>query len=139
MEGAGIYAVAVMTRSRDLPARADTRRLESGEKETNCMPRGRRKQRSDVLLKSAELVGWALGGLEREIAQTRERLAALTAQADRLRARAGGSLRSLAATTHVNDAGARRRGRMTAEGRKRISDMMKKRWAEAKKKNRNHL
>jgi len=93
-----------------------------------------------VLLKSAELVGWALGGLEREIAQTRERLAALTAQADRLRARAGGSLRSLAATTHVNDVGAaRRRGRMTAEGRKRISDMMKKRWAEAKKKNRNHL
>ncbi len=105
------------------------------------MPRGRRKQRSDVLLKSAELVGWALGGLEREIALTRERLAALTAQADRLRARAGGSLRSLAAAaTHGNDAGAaRRRGRMTAEGRKRISDMMKKRWAEAKKKNRNHL
>ena len=70
------------------------------------MPRGRRKQRSDVLLKSAELVGWALGGLEREIAQTRERLAALTAQADRLRARAGGSLRSLAATSQRQ----RRRG-----------------------------
>jgi len=28
---------------------------------------------------------------------------------------------------------------MTAEGRKRISDMMKKRWAEAKKKNKNRL
>jgi len=28
---------------------------------------------------------------------------------------------------------------MTADGRKRISEMMKKRWAEAKKKNRNHL
>jgi hypothetical protein len=93
-----------------------------------------------VLLKSAELVGWALGGLEREIAQTRERLAALTAQAERLRARAGGSLRTLTAST-ANDIGTatRRRGRMTAEGRKRISDMMKRRWAEAKKKNRNHL
>jgi hypothetical protein len=94
-----------------------------------------------VLLKSAELVGWALGGLEREITQTRERLAALTQQADKLRARAGGTLRTIAASSRANDggAGARRRGRMTAEGRKRISEMMKKRWAEAKKKNRNHL
>jgi len=33
----------------------------------------------------------------------------------------------------------RRRGRMTAEGRKRISEMMKKRWLEAKKKNKNRL
>jgi len=33
----------------------------------------------------------------------------------------------------------RRRGRMTAEGRKRISEMMKRRWAEAKKKNKNRL
>jgi hypothetical protein len=92
-----------------------------------------------VLLKSAEIVGWALGGLEREIAQTRERLAALTAQAERLRARAGSSVRSFAATTNDLGAAVRRRGRMTAEGRKRISAMMKKRWAEAKKKNRNHL
>ena len=103
------------------------------------MPRGRRKTRSDALLKSAELVGWALGGLEREIAQTRERLAALTAQAERLRARAGGSLRRLTAGTTNDTAAVRRRGRMTAEGRKRISEMMKRRWAEAKKKNRNHL
>jgi hypothetical protein len=104
------------------------------------MPKGqRRRKSSEVLLKSAELVGWALGGLEREITQTRERLAALTQQADRLRARAGGTLRTIAATSRANDGGARRRGRMTAEGRKRISDMMKKRWAEAKKKNRNHL
>ena len=105
------------------------------------MPRGRRKTKStEVLLKSAELVGWALGGLEREITQTRERLAALTQQADQLRARAGGTLRSIASTSRANDTGgARRRGRMTADGRKRISEMMKKRWAEAKKKNRNHL
>ena len=32
------------------------------------MPRGRpRKNPDDVLLKSAELIGWALGGIEREI------------------------------------------------------------------------
>jgi hypothetical protein len=110
-----------------------------GEKETYGMPKGRRKTGSDVLLKSAEIVGWALGGLEREITQTRERLAALTAQAERLRARAGSSVRSFAATTNDLGASVRRRGRMTAEGRKRISEMMKKRWAEAKKKNRNHL
>jgi hypothetical protein len=105
------------------------------------MPRGRRKTKStEVLLKSAELVGWALGGLEREITQTRERLAALTQQADQLRARAGGTLRSISATSRANDTGGvKRRGRMTSEGRKRISEMMKKRWAEAKKKNRNHL
>ena len=106
------------------------------------MPRGRRKtQSSEVLLKSAELVGWALGGLEREIMQTRERLAALTQQAEQLRARAGGKLRSIAASSRAGAAGEtpRRRGRMTSEGRKRISEMMKKRWAEAKKKNRNHL
>ena len=102
------------------------------------MPRGRRTKGSDVLLKSAEIVGWALGGLEREITQTRERLAALTAQAERLRARAGGAVRSLGTTNDLGGA-VRRRGRMTAEGRKRISEMMKKRWAEAKKKNRNHL
>ena len=43
------------------------------------MPAGRpRKNKKNVLVKSAELLGWALGGLEKEIAQTRERLANLT-------------------------------------------------------------
>ena len=54
------------------------------------MARGRPRRTSrDVLLKSAEFIGWALGGLEREIAQTRERLAALTAQAHKLREKVG--------------------------------------------------
>ena len=45
------------------------------------MARGRpRKNPQDVLIKSAELIGWALGGIEREIVETRKRLAALTAQ-----------------------------------------------------------
>ena len=34
------------------------------------MPRGRPRKNQDVLFRSAEWVGWALGGLEREILQT---------------------------------------------------------------------
>ena len=108
------------------------------------MPRGRpRKTQGDVLVKSAEMIGWAIGGIEREIMSTRERLAALTAQATILRSKLpGGSIRaaaSRAAAAGVDAAeGAvvevkRRRRKMSAEGRKRISDMMKKRWAERRK------
>jgi hypothetical protein len=94
---------------------------------------------SDVLLKSAELIGWAIGGIEREIVQTRERLAALTAQAAKLRKRAG--LKASAAATGSAGAGVssagtgrkRRRRKMSAEARKRISEAMKKRWAERRK------
>ena len=108
------------------------------------MPRGRRRAKStDVLLKSAELVGWALGGLEREIEHTRERLVALTAQAAKLRARVGGAARGALSTMASPNPTLPRRGRgrgqMSPAGRKRISEMMKKRWAEAKKKNRNRL
>ncbi|MFL6279673.1 MAG: hypothetical protein ACJ731_06160 [Vicinamibacterales bacterium] len=104
------------------------------------MPPGRpRKNQRSVLMKSAELIGWAIGGLEREITQTRERLNALTAQAAKLRKRAG--IRASAAasgTTGIaaDAAGAgqqRRRRKMSPEARKRISDMMKKRWAERRK------
>lgn len=100
------------------------------------MPRGRAKKSQDVLLKSAEFIGWALGGLEREIAQTRERLAALNAEAAKLRARIGARA---AAGTRVEPGAAgapgrqRTRRRMSPEARKRISEMMKKRWAERKK------
>jgi hypothetical protein len=106
------------------------------------MPRGRpRKNQRDVLMKSAELIGWAIGGIEREISQTRERLAALTAQAARLRKRA--RIRGLPSLTSTADAGIsnepagngrkRRRRKMSPEARKRISEMMKKRWAERRK------
>jgi|SRR4051795_11559418 hypothetical protein len=102
------------------------------------MPPGRpRRTRGAMLLKSAELIGWALGGLEREIAQTRERLAALTAQATKLRKRAGirGSARAGAASGDFGEAATngRKRRKMSPEGRKRISEMMKKRWAERRK------
>ena len=104
------------------------------------MPRGRpKKNTDDVLLKSAEVIGWALGGIEREISMTRERLASLTAQASSLRSRLSRGATSSAAQPAASDAGAdetggrkRRRRKMSPEARKRISEMMKKRWAERK-------
>ena len=99
------------------------------------MPRGRpRKNPDHVLLKSAELIGWALGGLEREIVATKDRLAGLTAQANKLRKRIG--KRGAAAVADVGAAAAavpRKRRRMSRAARKRISEMMKKRWAERRK------
>jgi hypothetical protein len=104
------------------------------------MPRGRPRKKRDVLVKSAELIGWAIGGIEREIGQTRERLAALTAQAAKLRARAGlrGSSASAgagasAASEPSGNGRKRRRRKMSPEARKKISEMMKKRWAERKR------
>lgn len=103
------------------------------------MPRGRPRKSDVVLMKSAEFIGWAIGGLEREIAQTRERLASLTAQAARLRARVGGQrTRGASAGEPAGAAPGRRtkrRGRMSPEARKRMSDMMTKRWEEWRKKN----
>ena len=104
------------------------------------MPRGRPRKNDDVLLRSAELIGWALGGIEREISATRERLSSLTAQANSLRARLPrGTSLGLAshATGEASAAGEgrkRRRRKMSPEARKRISEMMKKRWAERRKK-----
>ena len=107
------------------------------------MPPGRPRKNKDVLMKSAELIGWAIGGLEREISQTKERLASLNAQAARLRARAGvrvgrpgGGIEStedVAADGSATPGRKRRRGTMSPEARKRISEMMKKRWAEKRK------
>jgi hypothetical protein len=102
------------------------------------MPPGR-PRKNDVLFKSAEMIGWAIGGLEREINLTRERLAGLTAQAAKLRARAGvRTPRGGAATTAGESDTAtvgrkKRRRKMSPEARKRISEMMKKRWAERRK------
>ena len=109
------------------------------------MARGRpRKDPKDVLIRSAELIGWALGGIEREIVETRGKLAALTSQAAQLRKRVGirGPGRPPASASPVEEtettaaAGTgrkRRRRKMSPEARKRISDMMKKRWAERKR------
>src|SRR5215213_2399747 len=103
------------------------------------MPRGRpRKNQDDVLMKSAEVIGWALGGIEREISMTRERLASLTAQASSLRSRLSGAAapaaQPAAGGATGGEQGKRKRKKMSKEARKRISDMMKKRWAERRKK-----
>jgi hypothetical protein len=106
------------------------------------MPRGRpRKNRNSVLIKSAELVGWAIGGLEREIAETRAKLTALNAQVANLKARAGKRVAAAAgpaaAASFDEPAVAgrkRRRSPMSAEARKRMSEMLRKRWADRKKK-----
>jgi hypothetical protein len=103
------------------------------------MPRGRpRKNPDDVLLKSAEFIGWALGGLEREIVETKNRLSSLTAQAAKLRGRIGakggsGAAAAEAAADVAEGGRQRRRRKMSPEARKRISEMMKKRWAERRK------
>jgi hypothetical protein len=97
------------------------------------MARGRPRKNADgALLKSAELIGWALGGLEREIVETKNRLSALTTQATALRKRIG--TRAVAAVeAGAARASARKRRNLSPEARKRISDRMKKRWAEYRK------
>jgi hypothetical protein len=90
-------------------------------------PRGSAER---ALIRSAELMGWALGGIEREIVETRNRLAALTAQAAKLRKQAGRKTATAAATTAApKTASRRRKRRMSAEGRKRIAEAAKRRWA----------
>jgi len=82
-----------------------------------------------ALIGSPEMLAWALAGLERELVQTRERLAALTTQAEKIRAALGRAPANGQAGIPVR----RRRAAMSAEARKRISDAMKKRWAERKR------
>jgi hypothetical protein len=104
------------------------------------MPRGRPRKTGDVLLRSAELIGWALGGIEREIVQTRDRLAVLTARANQLRKQVGRKASQASGAAAAAAFGApqpvgrkRRRRHMSPEARKRISEMMKKRWAERRR------
>ncbi|HJR61116.1 MAG TPA: hypothetical protein VJ813_17020 [Vicinamibacterales bacterium] len=104
------------------------------------MPRGRaRKKQGGVLMKSAEMIGWAVGGIEREIQATRERLTALTSQARALRSKLPGGAAGRAGLAGAGPTIAgepkrkRRRRQMSPEARKRISEMMKKRWAERRK------
>jgi hypothetical protein len=91
-------------------------------------------------MKSSEFIGWALGGLEREIAQTKQRLAMLNEEAARLRARVGARMPRISAAASAVDAGhaggaggKRKRRKLSREARKRISDAQKKRWAEQRK------
>ena len=101
--------------------------------------RPRKAKGGDVLLRSAELIGWAIGGLEREIVETRQKLESLTRQAALLRSRTstGSQRRGPAAAATFDEPGtqaAPKRRQMSPAARKRISDMQKKRWAEWRKK-----
>jgi hypothetical protein len=92
----------------------------------------RGKENGGLLMKSAEMIGWALGGLEREILATRERLSALAAQASELRARrdrlSGNS--AAAGASPGRAAGRPRRRKLSPEARQRISEAATRRWAE---------
>jgi hypothetical protein len=98
------------------------------------MPRGRPRKGEGAIIKSAELLGWALGGLEREILLTRERLAALRAEADRLRKKLG-QRRTEVMSGKTAPVRRRKRRGMSAAARKRMSERMTRRWAEWRKKN----
>jgi hypothetical protein len=84
------------------------------------------------------MIGWAIGGIEREIAATRERLANLTEQAAALRAKLPSASRGALPMGAAEEAGGVAestggRRSMSAAARKRISEMMTKRWAERRK------
>lgn len=98
--------------------------------------RARQTKPREAVIRSAEMIGWALGGLEREITHTRERLSALTAEATKLRAKLGprkATLGERMQSAVESVVPRRKRRRMSAAARKRISEMMKKRWAERKR------
>jgi hypothetical protein len=93
------------------------------------------KAGEDVLVKSAEFIGWALGGLEREIALTRDRLTALTAEAVKLRARIGTpSPAPAAAKTRPARPASRPARRLPAGKRQRIPAATRARTAGGRKK-----
>ncbi len=97
------------------------------------MARGRPRKTADgALIRSAEMIGWAIGGLEREIAVTRNRLSALTSEAAKLRKRIGqtaGEALSAAGAAASRSSGSSRKRSMSPEGRKKIADAAKRRWA----------
>jgi hypothetical protein len=66
------------------------------------MPEGDRKESARRAHEVSRTDRWAIGGIEREIAQTRERLSALTAQAARLRQRAGARVAGAGASARTN-------------------------------------
>jgi hypothetical protein len=96
--------------------------------------RRRRRTRRPAASTAPEILAWALHGVEREIALTRERLAHLTDQARRLRARVGTVAAQVAEPVRKAVTPARKRKRkLTAEGRRRIIEAVKRRWAAQKK------
>ena len=85
---------------------------------------------------NSELLTWALHGLEQEIANTRQRLQDLEAQARQLRSGTRGAAKAAATDDTAGAAtGAgkvRKKRKLSADARRRIAEALKRRWAKAK-------
>ncbi len=99
------------------------------------MPRGPAKQgkAEAFMVKSGELLGWVLGGVEREIAETRKRLSTLMAQAAKLRTGLVSLKGRKASAASPPASGSRRRPRRTSHASKRRTGVGSKRGAERKR------
>ena len=98
------------------------------------MPRGRARQgkAEAFMVKSGKLLGWALGGVEREIAETRERLSTLMAQATKLRTRLVTLKGRKTSAASPTASGSRRRRRPTSGASKKRTGVAGKRGAARK-------
>ena len=99
------------------------------------MPRGRARQgkAEAFMVKSGELLGWALGGVEREIAETRKRLSTLMAQAAKLRSHLVSLKGRKTSAASPPARGSRRSRRPTSDASKRRTGVGGKRGAERKR------
>ena len=99
------------------------------------MPRGRARQgkAEAFMVKSGELLGWALGGVEREIAETRKRLSTLMAQAAKLRSRLVSLKGRKTSAASPPARGSRRSRRPTSDASKKRTGVDGKRGAERKR------
>ena len=99
------------------------------------MPRGRARQgkAEAFMVKSGELLGWALGGVEREIAETRKRLSTLMAEAAKLRSRLVSLKGRKTSAASPPARGSRRSRRPTSDVSKRRTGVGGKRGAERKR------
>ena len=99
------------------------------------MARRPAKQNATDMMRSPEFVRLALSGVEREIEAARERLSTLNAYADQLRGQLRGKASPAAAPVPAAPASApaKRSHRLSADARKKLSERMRKKWAEYRK------
>lgn len=83
------------------------------------------------LLQSPEFVQLALAGVEREVKETRERLAKLEAYAEQLRRGTKAPAAPVVAARPKK--GAKGANRLSPEARKALSERMRRKWAEYRK------
>ncbi len=99
------------------------------------MPGGRARQGKTeaFIVKSGKLLGWAQGSVEREIAETRERLSTLMAQAAKLRTRLVTLKDRKTSAASPTASGSRRRRRPTSGASKKRTAVAGKRGAARKR------